>query len=171
MNFMKLTLAPALAIAFLATTSMAQSKVIKSCSTNVPSLEQGQASVPLILEIVPNGDSLIARVTQNGFTYEDDAEVKVENVRANILINLDDIDKSDLNYAEKLITHAMTLTKDPELSGKLSAGFDLSKVRSAKYYTVGKKTKFGSSTIIEARDENGALLGSFLGGFLVSPCD
>ncbi len=69
-----------------------------------------------------------------------------------------------------MIVHPIKLTEDPDFQGAYSTGIDLYKVRSAKMFTIGDRTNMGSSTIIEAKDANGQVIGSFLGGFLISPC-
>jgi hypothetical protein len=98
----------------------------------------------------------------------EDVTVEENPVRAGLT---SDTSPDELNFSEALVVHAMSLTQDKEMAElKLSVGLDLSQVRSAKTYTIGKKTGFGSATIVEARDANGQPLGSFLGGFLVGAC-
>lgn len=80
-----------------------------------------------------------------------------------------EIDYTDLNQVESLILHAIAL-QDPIFEGKYSAGLDLSKVRLAKAYILDEQTEMGFTAIVEAMDINGHLLGNFLGGFIVSPC-
>ena len=76
----------------------------------------------------------------------------------------------DLNLAEKLIAHAMGVEAMPELASFMNSGIELEKVRSARTFTFGDSTNMGSTTVVEALDQDGQLLGSFLGGFLVAPC-
>ena len=58
----------------------------------------------------------------------------------------------------------------PELASFMNSGIELEKVRSARTFTFGDSTNMGSTTVVEALDQDGQLLGSFLGGFLVAPC-
>jgi hypothetical protein len=64
----------------------------------------------------------------------------------------------------------MALERDSVYEGKISSGVDLKKVQVVKIYTIGKVTGMGSATVVEALDKDKKFLGSFLGGFLVSPC-
>jgi aconitase B len=147
-----------------------EQKVVKSCST-VLGMPGQEIQIETKIDIVQTGGALKAIVTQNGRSYEDQASVLEASVQEGLNGELDEsID--NLNLAEKLITHAISLTEDPiiNMQGSLSAGMDLRKVRSAKVYTVGESTGMGLTAIVEAKDEAGKDLGSFFGGFLVSPC-
>lgn len=133
-------------------------------------LESNQ-DVDMTVRVIDRAGVLSAVVTQtiDGQTssYDDVVEVMDAPVRPRLNAELD---ADDLNQAERLIVHAMMLTNEPMFAGAYSAGLELSEVRSVKMYTVGKTTRMGSATLVEARDADGRVLGSFLGGFLVSPC-
>lgn len=154
-------------------TFAADQNPVKTCVTTLT-----MPGSPLLIEtqidVFKNADIFTATVTQksseNGQTssYEDTAEVVEEKVQAGLSADLEDTD--NLNLAEKLIVHALVLTEDPIMENAYSAGFDLRKVRSAKVFTIGKPTNMGLTAIVEAKDESGKDLGSFFGGFLVSPC-
>lgn len=158
------------AVMVLSSSAFAQDDVVKECSVTMKQLESNK-TVDMTIKVIAKGNVMSAVITQtaDGMTssYNDVAEVQEEKVRENLTAQSN---PDDLNQAEGLVVHAMTLSEEPVLQGAYSAGIDLKKVRSAKMYTVGKKTNMGSSTIVEARDENNQVLGSFLGGFLVSPC-
>lgn len=158
------------AVMVLSSSAFAQEVVVKQCSVTMKQLESDK-TVDMTMKVIAKGNALSAVITQtsDGITgsYNDVAEVQEEAVRANLTAQSD---SDDLNQAERLIIHAMTLSEDPVFQGAFSAGIDLKKVRSAKMFTFGKKTNVGYSAIVEARDENNQVLGSFLGGFLVSPC-
>jgi hypothetical protein len=113
----------------------------------------------------------VARVTQkvDGHTssYEDTYTASVYVVRKGLTENTD---VEGLNPAEALIVHAMILENDPDLEGQFTTGINLKKVDSAWVFTIGEVTNMGGTSIVEARDAKGKKLGSFLGGFLVSPC-
>lgn len=158
-------------IMVLSSTAFAQDVVLKECSVTMKQPES-EKTVDMTMKVIAKSDTSLTAVisqTADGVSgsYNDVVEVLEESVRAN-LADLSDVD--DLNQAERLIVHAMLLSDNPVFQGAFSAGIDLKKVRSARMYTIGKKTNMGSSTIVEARDVNNQILGSFLGGFLVSPC-
>ena len=158
------------AVLALSSTAFAQDVVVKECSVTMKHLETNKP-VDMTMKVIAKGKRLSAVIiqTSEGVTnsYSDVAEIQEEKVRANLTA---ESELDDLNQAERLIVHAMILSEDPVFEGAYSAGINLKKVRSAKMYIVGKETNMGSSTIVEARDENNQVLGSFLGGFLVSPC-
>ncbi len=165
---MKSTLAfSALLIAFAS--PALGSEVVKTCSTELGL--PGQASVKSRIQIVREGDVVSANIVQQiegeKVSFVEPAEISEHAVREGLSAesNVD-----ELNLAEKLVTHAIILGQNPELADSSKAGFDLTKVRSAKVYVVGKLVRMGMSAIIEAKDESGKDLGSFFGGFLVGPC-
>jgi len=160
-----------MAVIFFATSGFAATSVIKTCSTTFPGIEPGQQSIATKIEILSDGKSMSAKVTQDGQSYDDIAEVNEQSVRADIPTDMESPSLDELNLAEKLISHAIVMSTDPLFEGKFSAGLDLSKVRSAKLYIVGEQTNMGAPAIVEAKDESGAVLGSFLGGFFVTPCE
>lgn len=149
---------------------MAKTTLIKQCVTDLKNLDNGSV-VTSDLQIVDKDGviSSIVKQTQQGYTssYEDIAIISSDVVREGLTT---ESDPDTLNPAERLIVHAMTLTEDPVFGGEYSSGIDLTQVRSATLFQVGQSGNMGSSTIVEAKDKNGAILGSFLGGFLVAPC-
>lgn len=153
---------------------LAKEELVKSCST-VISMPGEPQKIESQFKIIKKNGAYIAKIAQKSGDQiahsEDEVTVQEFKVKSGLkadLSNDDDVEK--LNEAEKIITHALSVTGDPEMKGVFSAGIDLSKVRSAKIYTVGKTTRFGSASIVEAKDEAGKIIGTFLGGFLVSPC-
>ncbi len=142
---------------------------IKTCNTNLSM--PGEADVQTKMEILDVGGKLVARVTQKvgGQTssYEDTASLADYSVREGLS---ETTELEGLNPAETLVVHAMTLENDPDFEGMIKSGVALKKVRAAKIYTVGEVTNMGGTAIVEARDAKNKPLGSFLGGFLVSPC-
>lgn len=163
------SLAIAIATFTFAAHSFAAETVVKECSTTINSPEGG-APLQLNVKIMSKEDKTVyAKIVENDgkntSTYDDTAEISEGSVRENL-----NVDGDDLNDAERLIAHALNVSKDPVLKKLFSTGIDLTKVRSAKMYLVGERTKFGSATIVEAKDANGKDLGSFLGGFLIGAC-
>lgn len=145
--------------------------VLKSCST-VLSMPGESQSIKSDFKVLTEAGRLSALITQTDSeghvsSYSDIASIVEQKVRAG-LNGTEDSEK--LNLAENLITHAIMITEDPIMEGTMSAGLDLRKVRSAKVYTIGEVTNMGLAAIVEAKDESGKNLGSFFGGFLVSPC-
>jgi azurin len=145
--------------------------VVKSCSVSMKQLDGG-GIVNMKMEVLAKEDgTFFSRISQdmNGMPMASDdvASVSEAVLREGLTA---ETDPSDLNMGERLIVHAMLLTQSPEMAGMFTAGLDLSLVRSVKMYVIGEATNMGSATIVEARDAAGNELGSFLGGFLVSPC-
>jgi hypothetical protein len=68
---------------------------------------------------------------------------------------------SNLNIAEGLIVHAMTMESDPLFAGNFSSGINLKKVRSGRVYLIGEPTDMGMTAVVEAKDEQGKTLGSY----------
>ncbi|MGZ3770991.1 MAG: hypothetical protein ACXVCP_15500 [Bdellovibrio sp.] len=150
-------------------------KLIKTCST-VLVMPGNPDEIETKIEIFKKGDSFTATVTQKiegqQESYEDVAEVAEHQIQEGLKKDNDESGQNidGLNLGESLIVQAMTLTQDPSMEGKFNAGFDLKKVSSAKVYTVGKPTHMGLTAIVEAKDKSGKALGSFFGGFVVTPC-
>jgi hypothetical protein len=135
----------------------------------------GSKTIPSKFEIFADQGSYHATVTEtvDGKTdsYDDTADFSQEKIRPNLdRVTDENIDELNLNLGERLIVHAMLLTSDPAMSDLFNAGMDLKAVRSVKIYTIGAPAQFGIAAIVEAQDESGKDLGSFLGGFIVSPC-
>ncbi len=144
--------------------------VIKSCDTVLKSIDHGK-DVPTLMEVIETNGTLSAKVTQKAGnenrSYVDTVIIEQDKVRAGLT---PDSEIEGANQAELLVIHAMTMESDPIFRGKFKSGINLKKVRSAKVFTIGEVSNMGSTSIVEARDAQGKLLGSFLGGFLVSPC-
>lgn len=149
-------------------------KIVKTCSTRIPALEKNEKPMDMKVEIIDTGGKLSSKVTQAGMTKDDNAKKGEFPVRE--LLNKDaDPDRLRLNEGESLIVHAMTMTNSPEMKGLMSVGkFKLKDVRSVTTYQFGIDEKamnpIGSTTLVEAKDAKGKVLGTFLGGFMISPC-
>ncbi len=164
----------ALALTFTTTVMASEGTLIKSCSTSL-GIPGEEIAVETNISIFQNQSSLKAIVTQNTnghqISYDEQAVIEEHRVKAGLnseILMSDDIDK--LNPAERVIVHAMALSEGPDFEDSFSPGLDLKKVRSAKLFIVGEQTNMGMTVIVEAKDAQGKNLGSFLGGFLVSPC-
>lgn len=148
-----------------------QESIVKTCSTELSMPDMQPVSTKI--EIAKNADgefSAITTQTVDGFSMPRTENAQVfldQEVRQNVLSASDN---SDLNLAEKLISHAMLLENDPVFEGSFSTGLDLTKIRSASVFLVGEISNMGGIAIVESKDENGKNIGSFLGGFLISPC-
>ncbi|MBC7427929.1 MAG: hypothetical protein H7336_04900 [Bacteriovorax sp.] len=148
----------------------AQSVLVKSCLTTLSMPDSGD-KVETKIDIVKEGTTLKAIVTQNGNTYKDVAVVEADSVQAGLNAGqLETAEIDSMNLAERLITHAIAITEDPIMEGAFSVGLELKDVRSATVYSVGIAGNMGMTAIVEAKDGSGKDMGSFLGGFLVSPC-
>lgn len=158
----------------LATSAMARESIVKSCSTRM-SIPGEDLTFQTDVTIFQSGPSLIAEVKQKNDgienSFADQVTIEEHSVRENLnssILMSDEIDK--INLAERVIVHAMALSEGAVFEESFSAGIDLKKVRSAKLFIIGEKTEMGLSVIVEAKDVRGHILGSFMGGFLVSPC-
>jgi hypothetical protein len=143
----------------------AEYKVIKSCKTELPAMD-GRPISHVSMEVCDEDDSFIAKITEvvgkEGLTF--DLGVKIEEFKIRAGVN----DKmKNLNQAELMVIHAMTLASDPVFRDILSTGMDLSKIRSAKVYSTGE---IGLPAILEAKDSTGFSLGSFMGTNYVAAC-
>ncbi|HWU44574.1 MAG TPA: hypothetical protein VN132_14080 [Bdellovibrio sp.] len=159
------------AIMALASSSFAEDIVLKDCSVSVKIPDASPIQMDMILKVIKKSDnSLASTITQtlngNIKIYDDVADISEGIVRENLTSKSD---VNELNAAEELIVHSMTLEEEPSFQHAFLSGIDLKKVRSAKMYRLGK-AEIGSVTIIEARDADNQILGSFLGGFILSPC-
>lgn len=170
---MKKMILSALVFLAFAHAAQAKEKVIKSCETSVMSFETGLMQ-DLRFQVLEGQNGKLSgrfeilkdgQIVEQGTTK---AEIKSEKIRAGLKGDLSDI--QGLNKGELLITHAMLLTQDPDMGGIFTVDMDLSKVRSAKIYVLGDQAEMGMTAIVEARDEKGQDMGSFLGGFLVGSC-
>lgn len=151
-----------LALALFGAASAAQAAPLKTCQTtlNFP----GSPSIETTITV---NNERSATITQNGQSYDEVVSISSLPIRAGLKT---DSNIDELNLAEGLIVHALILSSDPDLKDSSNAGFDVSKARSATIYKVGKDGNIGMTAIVDAKDEAGKALGSFLGGFLVSAC-
>lgn len=156
----------------VANAAQAKTKIVKECNAHIYLGEERSQNINMLTKVLSEDNgTLRAEITNtvDGKSTVSTEEVVVSEapIRAGLTKNIDGYN-NDLTDAELIIVHAMTVTTEPIL--KWSAGIDLSKVRSVKLFTLGETTRFGSATIVEAKDEKGEVLGSFLGGFVVSAC-
>ena len=171
-NIMKNTIIASAFLLFLASPAFAkQPPLIKSCSTIIPALDNSPET-EYTFKVYVIDKSLSSRLTQKDDKYfkssQIDTFVSTEKVREGINENINDGD--NLNPTEALIQRALILTKRSKFKNVLSAGLDLKKVRSATVFT----TILGSvrlPVIVEAKDESGRDLGSFLIRNFVTPCE
>ncbi len=142
----------------------AHANLIKTCDTV---LKTDDSEVAMKIEIFKRANKFSAEISQEGGTLTETVDVVENTVRTGITI---DSELEKLNPVERIIAHAMILTEDPILAGTQSAGLDLKLVRSAKVYMIGATDGMGVFAIVEARNQSGKALGSFVGGFVVGPC-
>ncbi len=151
-------------------------EVIKSCTSIVkfPGGKEGEVlQQTMKFEFLKDGDKYTSRTTQTVGTIEDVSAAPEETSVQEGLekINLENVGQQELNIAESLISHAMIMTRNPMFAGTMTVDFDLNLVRSAKVFMIGKPTNMGAAAVVEAKDASGKILGSFLGGFIVAPCN
>lgn len=159
-----------LSLAFATPAFASSPSTIKTCTTTISSPD-GTLLIPTVIEFIETDGVVKSKFTQivnnQPVTRNDAAEVSELTIRPGLKAEMD---PEGLNTAELLIVHAMTMGADPIMKGSQNAGIDLAAARSAKVFLIGKPTHMGLSAVIEAKDQDGKNLGSYLGGFLVSPC-
>lgn len=143
-------------------------ELLKSCTAN---LSMGGESVISKTDFIKKNGKLIAETTnaeQYGKLVQD-AKISTHKIKA----GLTGSDTEATNIGESLVSYAMGLKIElAKLGEKVDAGLDLSKIRSATVYQiVGEEDEIGLIAVVEAKDKNGADLGSFISGFLVAPCN
>jgi hypothetical protein len=155
------------------TTSAFAGSIVKTCDTKML-LEDKM--IPTLIKISSsNGkytSEMIEVIDGKEAIFKDEVLVNEFDVSAKaftIDIESPQIDK--LNAGERYIVHALAMTSDPEMKDTMSAGLNLLKVRHVRIYELqGEENDMFKVAIIEAKDMSGRDLGSFFGGFLVSPC-
>ena len=159
------------AISLISFSAMAAGpKLLKSCTTIVQMPGEPQ-KIPTKIDIVALPNNTLSAITTQKVKGKLVSQSEVSSIgkfKIRPGVNPEQ-DGPAYNFAEQLIAHAMMMTSDPDFGGIFSAGLDLRKVRYATVFTSGD-AEMGASAIVEARDVNGNILGSFLGGFLVHPC-
>ncbi len=155
-------------------TAAATETVVKVCKTTVPNFtgdSEEQQFSNLELTIVHNGKGLIARAKyESGQVLEEPATLEALPVRPGLKGIDEDAEIENVNTAEALVSHAMTLTQSaPEI---FQVGFDLSEVRMAQVYRIGtpEANSIGMTAVVEAYDGEAKPLGSFFGGFMANAC-
>jgi hypothetical protein len=145
-----------------------QAGVVKSCKTV---MELDNSKVPTEITITQKGESLksIMKQTVDGQVSELQDTVTVgEYVIEKVISDLDSDDIDSLNKGEKYISHALSVVG--EIPGQ-NAGLSLKEVKFVKVYELnGEDGDMFRLAIIEAYNKYRKNLGSFVGGFLVSPC-
>lgn len=174
-TFMKAIIVSAMVLVSASSAFATSPEILKSCSAKIrfPNEKDRIKENTLKFMFLKSGDKTIARITNAAGTKDDEASITEHSIREGLgKLKLDDdgIDGMDLNLGEQLISHAFSVTSNKLLKTFMSVDFDLTKVRSVKVFLAGNPTHMGASAIIDAKDANGKLLGTFLGGFMVAPC-
>ncbi|MBC7740949.1 MAG: hypothetical protein H7061_02050 [Bdellovibrionaceae bacterium] len=158
-----------LLVSVLATFASAQT-VLKDCSFIIKATED-QAAVATTFKVVKNGEMMFAQMIQNSVQalsdeVADRVSISQELVRSNLT------SKSEkMNPAEKLIADTMETigsATDPKI---YDINIDLKAIRRAKVYQIGVEDELGSLAIVEAQDEAGRPMGSFLASFVPFMCN
>jgi|CXWL01.1.fsa_nt_gi hypothetical protein len=145
------------------------------CSARVLPISDSGKLDDMTISVFKNKDSYFAKIVHlvesRRSTDYHAVSYSQNSVRAGLTPKTDPYNEAlKLNDAELLTIHAMSLTRAPETKGHFSVDFDLDKVRSAQVFQLGEATRFGSASLVAAKDANGAALGTFLGGFVVAMC-
>lgn len=147
--------------------------IVKSCSLKMQ-LDPKMTPVFLNMFVVAIDGSVQAIVSErvNGerTSRMTTAEAEYSTIRPGLTAQTNP-DDATLNGGERLIVHAMSLASEPSVGSMFQSGLDLKKVRVTKVFYIERRPQdIGSAAIIEALDENGKVLGTFMGGFLVARC-
>mgnify|MGYP000932275116 CR=1 FL=1 len=143
----------------------------KTCAFKmyVPGQDVG---VPTVIQITKIDSRLVAKIRQSvhgrviEFSHEN-TNISEFSVHENLQATT-----KKLNTAESIIRQTQMILDDPDNEGVISVRFNLSLIRSAKLYQIGKfsLTDMEGAVIVEARDAFGQELGSFLTGFTITDC-
>lgn len=170
-------------LAALSTQAFSQ-ELVKSCTFKFDDDYAGFSTNTF--EVRKNGSgftgTMITEVAGETTKVEDAVTINNYKIRAGLSADMieDEEIGQTLNFGEGLIVHAMALTGDMDMGDEeedmgpnpFSAGLDLTKVRSVRVFkAVGDEGDIGAAAIVEAKDSKGTDLGSFMGGFLVLPCE
>ncbi len=74
------------------------------------------------------------------------------------------------NFFEDNVDQEMTAEELAMVRSFFNPGIDLSLVKSAKTYVIGEMTNMGNTVLVEAKDANGNIIGSFITGGVIVPC-
>lgn len=128
--------------------------------------------VPTTIQIIKSDDQqLLAKTTQivDGQSVElpiEDVTISDFSVRENLTSK-----SENLNEAEALISGTADFLAMPNMGNKFNVGLDISKIREARVFKVGKFGHMGGTAIIEASDDQKKDLGSFMTGFIPFACE
>lgn len=175
-----------LLLASLSTASLAQS-LIKSCAFDHMDEDMGNSSNVFEVRQTRSGYTGTMKTVINGrtSTIQDKVAVYEHKIRSGLSLDIfeDERKVSTLNKGEVLIVQTMALTDVDswnDMMGDLgeeagtnpfSTNVDLKLIRSVKVFeAIGNEGDIGSVAIVEAKDAEGKMLGSFLTGFFAYPC-
>src|SRR5690349_20277971 len=122
--------------------AFADVNIIEQCKTTIVAPDKS-ASVDMKIDIVMSDILLASRIYQKiagtESVYSDNVYISWDSVRPGLTPDA----KESLNTAEALIVHAMAMENEPVFKGHFSSGLDLTAVRWARMYRVGKQTRMG----------------------------
>lgn len=164
---------------FLATNVFAQ-EIVKSCKTKL-SFPGTEEIYNTNLTVIKKGNSLAVKTWQQSDRggpikeFEEVATVAEFQIRRELIAQASKLPEdyqliAKLNPGEYYIAHAVMLESDPIFAGEFRSGIELTEIAKIKAYQLGKATHMGQAAIVEAYDQNGDEMGSFFGGFIVTPC-
>lgn len=156
-------------LGLLLTSIVSAEEVVKTC-TVIMKVPGDKKSVPTTFVVTKDGSQINTKTSQSvdGITEalpDEPAQIAEYPVRRDLNSGL-----KDLNQAEQLILSTDEFLHSPDIGSAFHVGIDLKSIRSAKVFVVGQFTHMGGTAIIEARDESGKNLGSFVTGFLPFEC-
>ena len=149
--------------------ALADQQIVKKCLIDIK-VPGDSRIIPTTYEISKIQKGLVAKRYQlvdgvEGRLPDEPVELKEYIVRENLSEST-----KDQNEAESLIIAASGFLNSPEIGKMFSVGLDLLAIRNATVYSIGKATHMGRSVIVDAKDQYGNSLGSFLTGFFPFAC-
>ena len=157
-----------LGIGLLTVSGARAAELVKTCATEFR-LPDASSGIPTRFQFYREEPGYRVHYTQSFDGVEwpatEPAQLREFAVRGDLT---PDTAPDGLNDAEKLLVLAMDYYRG--YRGSDDVRIDFSKVKRAKVYSVGREPGPEASSVVDAFDAQGRLLGSFFGGRIVVPC-
>ncbi len=145
-------------------------EVVKTCTFTIKIPDHTQV-IPTTYQIIKEVDKLVAKTTQ----IESGRKIQLDDEVATIdefTVRPDLTEQTPgMNTAEYLIQGTENFLNNSEIGNSFTTCLDLKLIRTAKVYQIGKFTHMGGAVVIEARNQAGNEMGSFVTGLLPFACE
>ncbi len=151
---------------FISISLWATAETVKVCDTTISFEGKVQQFVMKVNSNVNSQFSGEIQVTDIEVIRYEKVEKATYQVREGLSSNILDTNRiDDLNKGEQFVVHAMAIEK------LMSSGIDLKAIHIIDIYKfIEENVNIGITAFAEASDIEGKIMGSFMGGFFVSPC-